>query len=967
MKTIYKNVIAFVFCAILVAPIQGQDPYHFKLGQEELAAIDVYDINQTIDGKYWIATNNGMYLYDGYTFTKFEHEATLSNSFFNVIKDHNDVIHFNNLNGQIFKIAGEKMELVHAIPDSLLSPYISFDFLKNNELVVRALRTYKIKDNKVEFLFKQKKNYNSSSKFSRDNDGNLLLPVTNDRLIKISEHGIEEIRIDNQSQQGELDQNNFDFVYQKEGIFINDTGHSLLKVMDSSKSHFRIKKIFSAIDPVSMIHLTDDKLWVANHRYGIRLYNHLSNQNLDEQRPKLLFKQHFISEVFEDAVGNTLMGTFGDGIIVLPKTGVEDMLTTRDFKISKITSNNAGGLYIGGFNGNVYNYNAHLLDTIYNHGTKLVETIYFMKNQKLIFISQERPLLINAESKEINNFNAGSVKDITQIDDDNYVIATNVGAYKLVINAAGVLEQLQLYSGRTYGVAYDDINKAYFIACSKGLLKVDSLLQQQFILHENDPLMVNDIKFTKFGLLAGSKKHGLMIIANDVATAIADRSNELLSNAVEQFKVYNDQIFIATDKGFQLFNQDEGIMNTLTISDGLKSTKIRDFEIDENYLWLLHQHGLQRIEVSKLLSQKITYNSKIDNIQCRVNDEVYKNDVKRLKFDQNKIEFEVRAPSLERQEDITYWYRLVGLDTTWNVNKYLQNSIGYLSLPAGEYEFEVVLKYKNKEQDRRSVQFSIAKPIWQRWWFIVFILLVFSTITYWFYSVRLKRLKRKSDQIIELNESKLTAIQAQMNPHFIFNALNSIQEFIVLNEKKQATKYLGMFADLMRIYLRQGKTKTISVGEEIEALKLYLELEKMRFEESLTYEIIIEDKVIENTLSIPSLIIQPYVENAIKHGLLHKESDRKLTVGISYDSYHQSLLCVIEDNGVGRIKSREINQMRNPNHKSFASGATKRRLELLNTSGKRATGEQIEDLYGENALAIGTKVTLTIPVELGNS
>ena len=135
----------------------------------------------------------------------------------------------------------------------------------------------------------------------------------------------------------------------------------------------------------------------------------------------------------------------------------------------------------------------------------------------------------------------------------------------------------------------------------------------------------------------------------------------------------------------------------------------------------------------------------------------------------------------------------------------------------------------------------------------------------------------------------------------------------------------------------------------------------------MTYEIIIEDKVIENTLSIPSLIIQPYVENAIKHGLLHKESDRKLTVGISYDSYHQSLLCVIEDNGVGRIKSREINQMRNPNHKSFASGATKRRLELLNTSGKRATGEQIEDLYGENALAIGTKVTLTIPVELGNS
>jgi len=952
---------------MMIGTLLGQDPYHFILGQDELASVDIYDINQTDDGKYWIATNNGIYGYDGYAFKKYEHEATLSNSFFNVIKDYNDIIHFNNLNGQIFRVIDEKMELVHVIPDTLLAPYISFNFLNNNELVVRALKTYSVKKTELKFLFKQKNDYNSVTQLSRDDDGNLLLLVTKDKLLKISVNGIEEIRIENQRYDEGQDQSNFDFIYQKEGIFINDTGHSLLKVIDASDSHFKVKRIFNAIDPVSRIHLTDDKLWVANYRYGIRIYDHLSEQTLNTQRAHLVFKQHFISDVFEDALGNTLLGTFGDGIIVVPKTGVEDMLTTNDFKISKITSNKTGGLFMGGFNGNVYSYNVPRLDTLYNKGSKLIETIYFLKDQELLFFDQDKPLLMDIETKKLNYVNIGSVKDITSMENGNYAIASNVGAYNLNIESQKVVNKKTLYTGRTYAIAFDNIDKAHFIACSNGLLKVDSILLQHFIFYKNSPLMVNDVKFTKFGLLAGSKKHGLMIIENNTATPFIDTSNELLSNTVEQFKVFKDQVFIASDMGFQVFNKDGVLIKSLAISDGLKSTKIRDFEIDDDYLWLLHQHGLQRVKLSQLLSQKIIYNSKIKNINFFVNDAVNEKGVNKLNYDQNKIKFEIVAPSLERQQDITYWHRLIGIDKTWNVNKYQQNSIEYKSLPPGVYEFELVLKYKDKEQDKRSIQFIIGRPIWQQWWFALLVIILFSILMYWFYSVRLRRLKTKADQINELNASELTAIQAQMNPHFIFNALNSIQEFIVLNEKKQATKYLGMFADLMRIYLRQGKSRTVSVGEEIRALNLYLELEKMRFEDSLTYEISVGDEVNENTLSIPSLIIQPYVENALKHGLLHKESDRSLIININYDSDHQLLICEIKDNGIGRVRSGQINKIRNPNHKSFASGATKRRLELLNNTTNKTTGEYIEDMYNKDGIAVGTKVTLTIPVEFGNS
>lgn len=962
-----KTLFAIIISIMMYGALIGQDPYHFILGQDELASVDIYDINQTKDGKFWIATNNGMYGYDGYAFKKYEHEATLSNSFFNVIKDYNDIIHFNNLNGQIFRVIDEKMELVHVIPDSLLAPYISFNFLNNNVLVVRALKTYSVEEKKLKFLFEQENDYNSVTQLSRDDNGNLLLLVTKDKLLKISVNDIEEIRIDYQSYNEAHEQSNFDFIYQEEGIFINNTGHSLLKVVDASDSHFKVEKIFNAIDPVSRIHLTDDKLWVANYRYGIRIYNHLSEQALNAQNANLVFKQHFISDVFEDALGNTLLGTFGDGIIVVPKTGVEDMLTTNNFKISKITSNNSGGLFMGSFNGNVYSYNVPRLDTLYDKGSKLIETIYFMKDQELLFFDQDKPLLMDIETKKLNHVTIGSVKDITAMDHGNYAIATNVGAYKLKIEYKKVIDKQTLYTGRTYAIAFDNINKAHYIACSNGLLKVDSLLQQHFIFYDNSPLMVNDVKFTKFGLLVGSKKHGLMMVANNMATSFIDTSNELLSNAIEQFKVFNDQVFIASDMGFQVFNKDGVLIKSLAISDGLKSTKIRDFEIDDQYLWLLHQHGLQRVKSSQLLSHKTTYNSKIKNIKFFVNDVVNQNGDHVLNYDQNKIKFVIRAPSLERQQDITYWHRLTGIDKTWNVNKYQQNSIEYKSLPSGEYEFDLVLKYKEREQDKRSIKFYIGRPVWQQWWFTLLVIILFVILTYWFYSVRLKQLKIKADQINELNASELTAIQAQMNPHFIFNALNSIQEFIVLNEKKQATKYLGMFADLMRIYLRQGKSRTVTVGEEIRALNLYLELEKMRFEDSLTYEISVREEVNENTLSIPSLIIQPYVENALKHGLLHKESDRKLIINIDYNSDRQLLLCEIIDNGIGRIRSGQINLIRNPNHKSFASGATKRRLELLNNTTNKTTAEYIEDLYNEDGIAVGTKVTLTIPVEFGNS
>ncbi|NOS93700.1 MAG: histidine kinase [Cyclobacteriaceae bacterium] len=290
---------------------------------------------------------------------------------------------------------------------------------------------------------------------------------------------------------------------------------------------------------------------------------------------------------------------------------------------------------------------------------------------------------------------------------------------------------------------------------------------------------------------------------------------------------------------------------------------------------------------------------------------------------------------------------------------------------------EVGLKEKEVESLTQKAELQQSEIQKQRYFLITLILIVILVIGVGYAFYKRRQWKQKQAIIlIELNEarrrleiekqyraSELKAIRSQMNPHFLFNALNSIQEYIMLNEKKLAGKYLGKFADLMRIYLQHSQSKSVTIQEEMEALRLYLELEKLRFNESFVYTIGVGDSIDTYSMSIPSLLVQPYVENAIKHGLLHKKQEQKLSIYFDLDSHQKFIICTIEDNGVGRVKSAEINRMRDPNHKSFATEATKTRLELLNYNNMDYTiGEQLIDLYDEAGQALGTRVILNIPL-----
>ena len=211
----------------------------------------------------------------------------------------------------------------------------------------------------------------------------------------------------------------------------------------------------------------------------------------------------------------------------------------------------------------------------------------------------------------------------------------------------------------------------------------------------------------------------------------------------------------------------------------------------------------------------------------------------------------------------------------------------------------------------------------------------------------------------ESNSSKLKAFKSQMNPHFFYNALNTLQSYILTNDKKPALHYLSQFSGLTRKILEYTEQDNISISEEVETLKLYLELEKARFSDDLDYQISVKNIENPQQIFIPVMLLQPYVENALKHGLLHSKKGKKLW--ISFEQKAQFLEILIEDNGIGIEKSKIINaQKGNQKPTSFATSAQEKRVEILNKMYHNDVEISIEDRKYGSAISEGTIVKIKL-------
>lgn len=215
----------------------------------------------------------------------------------------------------------------------------------------------------------------------------------------------------------------------------------------------------------------------------------------------------------------------------------------------------------------------------------------------------------------------------------------------------------------------------------------------------------------------------------------------------------------------------------------------------------------------------------------------------------------------------------------------------------------------------------------------------------------------------QLTESEMNALRLQMNPHFIFNALNSIRYYILKEDSEKASDYITSFSKLLRMILQHSKETSIKLSEELEALKLYLEFERQRFEEKFEFTINVSDDIRPDLLNIQPMIIQPFLENSIWHGIMHKDESGHLLVDISLHN-RNTLKVIIEDNGIGREESKKIKgEQQSQTYKSMGMQITRDRLKLMEKLQHGDTGYEVEDLLGDDGISKGTRVIIKIKLK----
>lgn len=342
-----------------------------------------------------------------------------------------------------------------------------------------------------------------------------------------------------------------------------------------------------------------------------------------------------------------------------------------------------------------------------------------------------------------------------------------------------------------------------------------------------------------------------------------------------------------------------------------------------------------------------------------------------LPYDQNHLSFLFKGINLKNPEGVEYSWKMSGFEHKWSPWTKEQRIV-YSNMSPGKYTF--LLRSRNEDgfinTTPERFSFTIATPFWLTTWFILLEILVCGLIIWFIIRVQTSRIRRKAKaaqkeaefarNLLELEQK---ALRLQMNPHFIFNALNSIQGLIGTENETKARYYLAKFSRLMRQILDNSRNITISLEEEISTLENYLLIEQFCSGNRFEYEIIVDLETELSFIQIPPMLIQPFVENAIKHGFKYDSTDSRTgKITCSFREENDGITCVIRDNGIGREAAGKNQQASNePQHVSRGFSVTKERLDLLSTN---STGHQVRmvDLYGDDGSVIGTEVQLFIPL-----
>ena len=315
---------------------------------------------------------------------------------------------------------------------------------------------------------------------------------------------------------------------------------------------------------------------------------------------------------------------------------------------------------------------------------------------------------------------------------------------------------------------------------------------------------------------------------------------------------------------------------------------------------------------------------------------------------------------LENSPDVQYSFKVTGEAGLGDWEK-STNEIHLVGLSRGEHQLCIRGERNGLTSDLQQFKIYIPSPFYLKWWFISIVIVVVVFIFYMFLMLEAKLLKERRDRNLQVSNLEARAYRAQMNPHFIFNALNGIQNVKILGGEKEFNNYITSFAKLIRNTIEMSSVDRISVAEEVKYITNYIELQGLRLEEKIDLEFNIDPRIDQNEVYLPCMMLQPIVENSIVHGIIPKAGSGKITIDLIQEG--EMLRLCVTDNGIGREAAAKQKE-KYAKHKSFATKIMRDRINIFNHYNEKKLRFLIEDLFQSNGNAAGTKVTLFVPLDL---
>lgn len=951
MKILKSHII--LYCLLyLVSNSFGQDIITIQANKiSKLPDKEFYDVYQDSKLNYWFISNTGLYQFDGISYLNYSDPNNTQKALFNILEDDLGRIWVMSLNGEFYYVKDNILILAHKV-ENLSTGHLDFDVFNNKIFYkisnVKGIFVYNLDSKKTskidtgyktvsnEFIVYNKKIYN------KDKDNKLAV--------------IDAITLKKDSVLFNPEKRPSDYFFKKAKqlcfvIIHYSLGEKEFYILNNSD--------FTKVDLPKFL-IENDINKIDKDRKGNLIFSTPKGVLIGEvKNNKLINCKQYLQDVFvtgtiEDVYGNYIATSIYDGVIFFDPsltnrfTKNNSFLKSNDLTAIKYANNT---LRVGDELGNFYkaNLTSNFKDYSYKKYSRSIRKLYHFNSIKSSAIVSEKETYLTCKDS-VNQTLFSAIKEVKQIKPNKLLLCSSYGAG---VYSYPELKKIDtLHKKRTYSGVFVKKDSTYQIASVDGVFEIKQ--------NKKSPLYYNNSKFYARQLLNGQKyiwylkKNGQLFYSN------SDTIFSTQHKKIKAIKCIDSTLYFLRDNSIHSLNESNLSSKSIyQLNPFLLETKIKDFDIYNNTLYLATNKGLivKRINASEIIKT----NAKTYLKQLVVNNDTLSLHRNTFAFNENNLTLYFRNKDALGELKYNYKYKFKNVESDWANKSTLKTPLRFYNLKADNYT--LLFKTINKEtklEDIYSYSFIINPPFWKRPLFIITVSFLILFILGLFVKQKINNLRTKQQLVLDkvtlekqYHKSELKALKSQMNPHFMFNAMNSIQTLILEGNKDKAYDYLTKLSSLIRNNLNISGKTFIYLEDELNLLKTYLELEKLRFKKEFNYVI----HPLENDdlydVKIPAMILQPFVENAIKHGLLNKDGVKK--IDINFRKQNAVLICSITDNGIGRKAAQKLK-----NHKSFALDSIQKRFTLLSRFYNKELGFNFVDLE-ENNIATGTRVIIKIP------